>query len=404
MMRTGLFLGGFSPDVGGGYTFQDDICRAFVKLAHERDDGFHALGDASGFTDYIASLSPPRNLQTIALRPAGRLDRIIEGIKNTSPLLKKIIKPPGRIARATSDARLDCLWYVGGGCYEVIETPYIATVWDLQHRLQPWFPEMSAGGIWDSRELTHRNFLQRASYVIVGTEAGRDEVRLFYQVPDARIRILPHPTPRFALEGAGSSAEEVREKFGLQNDYLLYPAQFWPHKNHANLLLALKHLRERHGMQPALVLVGSDKGNQGYVRRLVEEYGLSEQVFFLGFVEQSDVVGLYRGAQMMVYASLCGPENLPPLEAFALGCVVAAADVAGARQQLGEAAILFDPINPADMADKIARLSLDHDLRDSLRERGHVRARYWTAEGFVRGVFSLLDEFAAIRRCWPTGQ
>jgi glycosyltransferase involved in cell wall biosynthesis len=40
------------------------------------------------------------------------------------------------------------------------------------------------------------------------------------------------------------------------------------------------------------------------------------------------------------YPSFFGAENLPPLEAFALGCPVIAADMPGAREQLGDAAIL----------------------------------------------------------------
>jgi glycosyltransferase involved in cell wall biosynthesis len=227
---------------------------------------------------------------------------------------------------------------------------------------------------------------------------------MFYQVPDARIRILPHPTPRFALDGDGLTAEAVRESFQLPDTYLLYPAQFWPHKNHANLVRALNYLGDRHGKRPALVLVGSDKGNQSYIRRLVKEYRLDKQVIFLGFVEPRDLIGLYRGALMLVYASMGGPENLPPLEAFALGCPVAAADIAGAREQLGEAAVLFNPSDPADIGETIAGLANDPSLQSALRERGLTRARRWTAEHFVHGVFALFDEFVPIRRCWPQSE
>lgn len=400
-MRIGLYLKGFNLDAGGGHTFQDDVFCAFVKLAHTRSDEFVAIGDHPTFSRSVASLTPPSNVKTVGLSPSTLKERLIEEINRGSPILKRVVRTPGRIGRAATKARLDCLWYVAGGGYEATDIPYFATVWDLQHRSLPWFPEVSANGLWDARELRHRNFLQRASYVIVGTEAGRDEIQMVYQVPASRIRILPHPTPRFAMEGKGLSAESARQKFRLPETYLLYPAQFWSHKNHANLLRALKYLRDRHGSSQTLVLVGSDKGNQFYIRRLVKEYGLSEQVIFLGFVEPQDLIGLYRGAEMLVYASMGGPENLPPLEAFALGCPVAAADVPGAREQLGDAALLFDPRDPADMCETIVRLSADQSIRNGLRERGLARARRWTANHFVQGVFAVFDEFAAIRLCWP---
>jgi glycosyltransferase involved in cell wall biosynthesis len=400
-MRIGLYLTGFSPDVGGGHTFQDDVFRAFVKAAHKRSDEFVVLGDHPNLPAHLASLVPPSNVQGIGLAPAGLKDRVVEEVNRSSPILKRLLRTPGRIARVAADARLDCLWYVSGGAYEPTDVPYFATVWDLQHRTLPWFPEVSGSGLWDARELRYRNFLRRASYVIVGTEAGHEEVRTFYQVPSARIRVLPHPTPRFALEGHGLTADAVRLKFSLPNSYLFYPAQFWPHKNHVNLLHALQYLRDREGKKPTLVLVGSDKSNESHVRRVVEACGLREQVIFLGFVEPQDLIGLYRGALMLVYPSMGGPENLPPLEAFALGCPVAAADLPGAREQLGEAALLFNPCDPVHIGDTIARLANDQPLQNALRERGLARAWRWTAEHFVEGVFKLFDEFAAIRRCWP---
>jgi glycosyltransferase involved in cell wall biosynthesis len=57
-----------------------------------------------------------------------------------------------------------------------------------------------------------------------------------------------------------------------------------------------------------------------------------------------------------IFLSYFGPDNFPPLEAFVLGCPVIAADVPGAREQIGEAALLFDPSNPSDIAAKIESL------------------------------------------------
>jgi len=145
-------------------------------------------------------------------------------------------------------------------------------VWDLQHRLQPYFPEVSAAGEWDTRELAYVWFLQRASVIIAGTLAGRDEIERFYQVPTERIRILPHPTPRFALNAPEKKLEGIPKKYGIpEHGFLLYPAQFWAHKNHVNLLLAIGELRDKHGLTVHLVLVGSDKGNLAQVQQRTRE-------------------------------------------------------------------------------------------------------------------------------------
>jgi glycosyltransferase involved in cell wall biosynthesis len=58
---------------------------------------------------------------------------------------------------------------------------------------------------------------------------------------------------------------------------------------------------------------------------------LGAHVRFLSFVTISDLIALYRHADTMAYASFSGPENLPPLEAFALGCSVGESEFPGAR-------------------------------------------------------------------------
>ena len=295
---------------------------------------------------------------------------------------------------------IEFIWLLGAEFHD-LDVPYLTVVWDLQHRLQPWFPELSARGEWAAREALHSTFLRRATSIIAGTEAGRNEIQMFYQVPTQRIAILPHPTPGFCLRDSEGDPKDVLAKYEIPEGYLFYPAQFWPHKNHANLLLAMRKLLDNHGLAMPAVFVGSDKGNLNHIKQLTNELGLARQVHFLGFVSQSDLVSLYRNAFALTYVSFCGPENLPPLEAFALGCPVVASEVSGAREQLGEAALLVDPCSPEEIGDAIKALHDDPNEARARVDKGRQRALRWTGHDFVRGVFKILDEFEPVRRCFP---
>lgn len=400
-MRIGIYLGDFTPDVGGGFTFQDDVFRAFVKIAAQSSHHFVVMGTADNLREYVKTVSGAGNFQTARVVVTS-INQQVEALKTYSSFMRRVL-PGGPIERVAEKLGLDCLWYVGGGAYEATDIPYVATVWDLQHRMTPWFPEMSAGGTWDARECSYRRFLQRASYVVTGTEVGRIEISLCYGVTEDRMRVLPHPTPAFALERGTPNARSSHQRIKITGPYLLYTAQFWPHKNHINLLHALAILRDKHGLPLSLILAGSEKGNIEHVKETVKNLKLTDQVFFTGFVTQAELVDLYRGASMLVYASFCGPENLPPLEAFALGCPVAAAEVPGSKEQLQSAAIFFNPADPADMANIIQRLHSDTVLRSELIARGLGRAGSWTAQEFSQGVLALFDDFANIRRCWSNG-
>jgi glycosyltransferase involved in cell wall biosynthesis len=237
--------------------------------------------------------------------------------------------------------------------------------------------------------------------VIVGNRAGQAEVERFYGVAPERIRRLPHPTPAFALDTKGEPGTDPLQRFGLPSDYLFYPAQFWPHKNHLVLLLAAQELREKYGREIALAFAGSDKGNRTYLEKRAQELGLERQVHFLGFVTRAELIGLYRHATALTFPSFFGPENLPPLEAFGLGCPVVAAKVAGSEEQLGDAALLVDPTDPSAIAEAVQRLATEPALRGQLIERGEARARRFTVHDFVLGLGEIFDDIEKVRRCWP---
>jgi glycosyltransferase involved in cell wall biosynthesis len=181
---------------------------------------------------------------------------------------------------------------------------------------------------------------------------------------------------------------------------LFYPAQFWPHKNHVTLLRAVKVLRDRHSLNFHVVLTGSDQGNLSYVKQLVSQLGLVDQVHFLGFVSTDELIALYQNAFALMYTSMFGPDNLPPLEAFALGCPVIAAKVPGSEEQLGKGAVLIEPIDEDAFADAVYELYKEPGLRESLIERGRAHVMSFTGEDYARGVFAILDEFEKVRRCW----
>jgi glycosyltransferase involved in cell wall biosynthesis len=288
---------------------------------------------------------------------------------------------------------LHVLWFLTPAVLPT-SLPYVATVWDLAHRVEPQFPEVrTTGWSWDAREAHYRRWLPRAAYVITGAAAGRDDIARCYGVSSSRVRILPlvAPTRRYTPT---SSTKEGAEP------YLFYPAQFWPHKNHVGLLLALKELRDRHGLPLNLVLTGSDKGNLAHVRATTAALGLEPYVRFAGFVAEEELSSLYSNAVALVFPSFFGPDNLPPLEAMALGCPVVASDVPGVGDQLGDAAVLVNPRNVQEIAGGIARICREPGLREALIRRGRERAVQWQPRDYAAGLLRILDEFETERRCW----
>jgi len=401
-MKIGIFLGTTRTELGGGYTFENEVFQSLLELASETHHTFVVFGWSKEPPQEISS----KNIQYIPLyrnfaeRLIFKFPRVAMGVLKKLQRLKISSKIEDHLEKFIISSGVEIIWYLTPYFCIAKGVPYITIVWDLQHRLQPFFPEVSTRGAWDSREQSYSINLRRAFVIIAGTETGKNEIERFYQVPPDRIKVLPHPTPKFALDAPSSDGKQVITKYNLPEGYLFYPAQFWPHKNHIGLLLAVKLLKDKYNLVFHLVFVGSDKGNLRYIRQKVAELNLSDQVHFLGFIPQTDLIALYRNAFALTYLTFFGPENLPPLEAFALSCPVIASNVSGSQEQLGDAALLIDPKDPNQIALAVKSLHENTSLRNTLIQRGLNRAHRWTGKDYVNGVFSILDEFEPLRHCW----
>ncbi len=390
-MRIGIFLPQFEPESGGGYTFPTTILDELYNIRTDHDFFVFYYGSRMQEIGHVKFV-PLSLFQPTLFKKAMQFFR---KVVNKSSITK--IKGP--LNRAAKQYQIDLMWFITP-TYEPVDVPFVFTVWDLQHRLQPFFPEVSkVGWDWDSRERHYRDILPRATFVLTGTEAGKEELVRFYGVADDRIRLLLHPTPDFALRLKGSS--KTTSKLKLPKRFIFYPAQFWPHKNHLTLLKALQLLNDKKKLDIHLYLSGSDKGNMKYIKQAAAAMGLADKVHFLGFVSEEDLVHLYKNALALTYVTLFGPENLPPLEAFALGCPVVASRVSGSDEQLGSAAYLVKPTDPAAIAEAVAELAGNNKLRQQLIARGFKRAANWTSGHYVRGILQLIEDFEPYRRCWP---
>lgn len=294
-------------------------------------------------------------------------------------------------------------WYIsGGGFPPPIPMPYLATVWDLQHRTHPYLPEMQRKGEWLFREESTRPFLQQAARVVVGTRVGAAEITRFYGVPEDGIVVLPYPVPDLSSKSPPSfSNYQTSILRKIAPPFYLYPAQFWAHKNHAVVLRALARLRDQ-GVRCQVVFPGGDGGNLAFVIKLAEELKVSNQVVFPGFVPAEDLEKLYRECQALLFPSLSGPDNLPPLEALRAGASVLQSDSPGAREQLGQAAVYIHPLDEKAWAQgMLAELDPGNSVRIRARKNHGLQiVGERTSARYIEEIRNHLHDLKRLAGCW----
>lgn len=273
--------------------------------------------------------------------------------------------------------------------------PFVKTIWDINHRIHSFFPEFSYTRYGFSRlDLGLMEDLARCSYVVTGTNAGASQLVEMLGVSHTKVRVIPFPAP--SLPEPSNSLPPIPADF----PFILYPARLWPHKNHSVILHALVYLKNHFNFDLNFVSVGADSGNLRYLKNLAVDLKISKRVFFMGEVEDSMLSMLYRDAFALVFASAVGPDNLPPLEAMAMGCPAIVAKNEGTNEQFSDSVLTFSPYDESDLARVIQLLATDQELRESLISKGYKVASQQAPLNYIKKVLSIFDEFYAVTRNW----
>lgn len=274
-----------------------------------------------------------------------------------------------------------------------LKTPSVLTFHDMQHE---FYPEFFSAAELEYRQKTYRPSTEEATRVIAISEHVKSCLVERYQLSPDKIDVIHngYGAGYRVLDDAAELAR-VRKRYGLDRPFLYYPAADWPHKNHKVLLSALKILVDRYGFDGCLVLSGATFQADSGIMQEVARLGLQGSVKALGYLPYEDLPALFNLAGLMVYPSLFEGFGIPVVEAMACGCPVACADRTSLPEVAGDAAVLFDPTAPEEMAEKIWTAWSDAETRGRLRERGLQRAKSFSWEEMARKTIDVYRKTVA---------
>ncbi|HEY3527625.1 MAG TPA: glycosyltransferase family 1 protein [Nocardioides sp.] len=281
----------------------------------------------------IRELSKEPDLDVVALVPA-MAEGLFDGVR-------EVVLPQLRSAGSTADRlrtvlRTSSPWFagrrelVGAAVVHFPLTvpvplrrqgiPMVQTLHDVQHHD---LPDLFSRPERAYRVVTYDLPARRADTVITVSEFCKERIVAQLGLDPDRIVVAPL--------GVDHDAHSPYD--GRRQSFVLYPAGAWRHKNHGRLIAAMALLREQ-GSDLRLVLTGGRGDDLGQLPEWAEHRGMVPDV---------ELRELYRSASCLAFPSLYEGFGLPPLEAMASGCPVAAADSGSLPEVCGDAAVMFDP-------------------------------------------------------------
>lgn len=252
-----------------------------------------------------------------------------------------------------------------------INKALVITVHDVQ--------EIHFPGYFDANERMRRavNYkvgMDEADGVVVWFDHVKEDLQRYFQLDASRIRSCLPPVANDWFEHVKASTPDVlQDRYHLNKPYVFYPAATWEHKNHLVLLQALMKVRQNHP-DVQLVCTGHQSEYMQHIRSWMEA-NQTDWVHFLGIVEESDLLGLYQHAEMVVFPSLYEGGGIPAFEAMRMSIPILCSNIYPFRQSIGSERFLFDPNQPDDVADKVNRMLEEADYRNENIENSRSQTK-----------------------------
>ncbi len=254
--------------------------------------------------------------------------------------------------------------------------PAVLNLHDLQHL---HYPENFTPGDLEARHRLYSQSAELASAIIASSDFVRQDIIERMGVPASKVHTIPVACNPEVIEGLQKfSPEQAKQTYHLPETFAFYPAQFWPHKNHARLIEALAIVRARSPQHNLKLVLSGYRFLSGWplVEQALEAHNLQDHVLFLDFVPSEHLGAIYRLAMFCIMPSLFEASSYPVIEAQMLGCPAMCSNITSLPELVVDGAgLLFDPLSPEDMADKMLRWLNDPDDRRLYAERGQRRAR-----------------------------
>ena len=236
----------------------------------------------------------------------------------------------------------------------------------------------------------------RSNRVLTVSEASKRDILRYFRIPESKIDVIYNAIDeRFGQTPPAEEIARVRERYQLNDPFVLYAGNIKPHKNLERLIEAFHTLRRGGFDEVKLLIIGDEISKYASLRRAVHKHKLHKHVRFFGFVSDQTLAALYRLAAVFVFPSLYEGFGLPPLEAMASGTPVITSNVSSLPEVVGDAALLIDPYEPDAIADAMARVLTDTTLQEDLRTKGYARVREFSWERSIARVREIYEEVLA---------
>lgn len=261
-----------------------------------------------------------------------------------------------------------------------LNKPIIVTMHDVQ---EMHYPEFFSPQERLHRALNSKKSIDESSHIIVSFNHIKNDLLKYFGVKENKVSVCPPPfSDDWFANSKPNDLDKVKEKYKLSEEFILYPAATWQHKNHLNLILALDILR-KDGINVSLVCTGNKTNYfDEVIQRKIKELNFNIEVKFLGIIPESDLISLYKLTKLVVIPTIYEAGSGPLYEAMRYEIPVICSNITSLPETMDNKEFLFNPKDVQEISIMIKKGIKDNDFRKRNIENSRRRINYFRGLNF----------------------
>lgn len=290
----------------------------------------------------------------------------------------------------------------------------VVTVHDLAIYKNPeWFPKKFLIGQNFSTKILVPKSLKKAEKIIAVSKNTKKDITDIFKINPRKVEVIYEgvefkslPLKKETACGVESEIcfEDLKIKYGLKDDYVLFLGTIEPRKNIVALVQAFcgliyknKNLEKKY----QLILAGARGWKYKNVFKEIEacqkKLGESGEIKYIGYVPGREKFSLMKGAACFVFPSLYEGFGLPVLEALSLGVPTITSDKSSLPEIAGQSAILINPEKGLEISSALEKILMDKNLRGELSKRGIVQVGKFNWNKCAEETLKVYEEVANVK-------
>jgi len=276
--------------------------------------------------------------------------------------------------------------------YFTLNIPIISVIYDLQYLEYPYFFSSYEQ---QERDGHFRSACQKADFLICISEFTRQAVSKANA--NHKKTYNPQKITTIPIYITKNEPSEIRNSSKYEN-FLLYPANFWPHKNHKMLFIAFSiYCKSNPQSTLKLICPGVSNENQLMLTAALESMQIQNRVILPGYVSAKELHTLFDTCKALIYPSLYEGFGIPIIEAMLLKKPVLCSKIASLPEIAKDFAIYFDPRKPKEIAKTIEEIDFwnptnSNDIQEKI-QLGYINAQqYVGTEKMAAAYYSIFQK------------